>query len=211
MADELEQRVRRSVSDDEHLATLEHLLDLGVLRQLDREIAQRLVIARGDDVADIGVFAHEHDRHAVDTRDLGDSLHDREEDPAEVEVRRERLRHLEHDLGVTLLALELIHRRAQVKLPTDAGDELDRSKRLAHEVVRSRLEGSRDLGVGIERREHEHRYVTRLGTRAQDAQDLVAVWGWHHEVEQHQRRTNLVDLLECFGARASAAAQRIRR
>ena len=89
--------------DDERLAAREHLLDLGVLREVDGQVAQLLVVARGDDVADVARLAHEDDAHAVDARDLGDALHDGEEDAAEVEVRRERLGELEHDARVLLL------------------------------------------------------------------------------------------------------------
>ncbi len=97
VAHDLEQRVRRDVGDDERLAAREHLLDLGVLREVDGQIAQLLVVARGDDVADVARLAHEDDAHAVDPRDLGDALDDGEEDAAEVEVRRERLRELEDE------------------------------------------------------------------------------------------------------------------
>ena len=111
VADDLEQRVRRGVGDDERLAAREHLLDLGVLREVDGQIAELLVVARGDDVADVARLAHEDDAHAVDPRDLGDALDDREEDAAEVEVRRERLRELEDDLRVLLLPARAPRRR----------------------------------------------------------------------------------------------------
>ena len=42
---DLEQRVRRRVLDDERLAAREHLLDLGVLREIDGQIAELLVVA----------------------------------------------------------------------------------------------------------------------------------------------------------------------
>ncbi len=202
VAHELEQRVRRRVADDEHLAALEHLLDLGVLRELDRQVPQRLVVARRDDVADVRVFAHEHDRDAVDARDLGDSLDDREENAAKIEVRRERLRHLEDDVGVALLALELLHRRAEAELPADARDELDRAERLAHEVVGARLESARDLAVGVERRQHHDRDVASLGPGAQNPQDLIPVRRRHHEIEQDERRPDLIDLGEGLRSRA---------
>ncbi len=61
VADDLEERVRRHVRDDERLAAREHLLDLGVLGEIDGQIAQTLVVAGGDDVADLARLANEHD------------------------------------------------------------------------------------------------------------------------------------------------------
>ena len=134
-------------------------------------------------------------------RDLGDALDDREEDAAEVEVRRERLRELEHEARVLLLLRERVDDAAEAELAADARDELDRLEGLADEVVGARLEGLGDLLVGLERREHDDGQVARLGARAQDAQDLVAVGRRHHEVEQDERRLHLLDLLERLGAR----------
>ncbi len=48
---DLQQRVRGHVGDDERLAAREHLLDLRILREVDGQIAQLLVVASGDDVA----------------------------------------------------------------------------------------------------------------------------------------------------------------
>ena len=78
-------------------------------------------------------------------------------------------------LRVLLLARERVHRGAEAELPADARDELDRLERLADEVVGAGLEGLRDLVLAVERGEHDHGEVARLGPRAQDAQDLVAV------------------------------------
>ena len=77
---------------------------------------------------------------------------------------------------------------AQAKLPADPRDELDGLEGLAHEVVRPGLERLRDLVVRVEGGQHDDRQIARLGARAQDAQDLVAVRRRHHEVEQHERR-----------------------
>ena len=201
--------MRRHVGDDERLAAREHLLDLGVLREVDGQVAQLLVVARGDDVADVARLAHEDDAHAVDLRDLGDALDDREEDAAEIEVRRQRLRELEDEPRVLLLLRERLDEAANAELPADARDELDGLERLAHEVVGARLEGPRDLLVGLERREHDDGQVARLRPRAQDAQDLVAVRRRHHQIEQHDRRLHPLDLLERLGARADRHVRKV--
>jgi hypothetical protein len=60
---------------------------------------------------------------------------------------------------------ELVHHAAQAELAADARDELDRLERLADEVVGARLEGARDLVVGVERREDDDREV-RVSGRA---------------------------------------------
>jgi len=57
VARDLEERVRRRVGDDERLAAREDVLDLGVLGEIDGEIAELLVVGRGDDVADVPLFA----------------------------------------------------------------------------------------------------------------------------------------------------------
>ena len=75
----------------------------GYFAEVDGQVAQLLVVAGGDDVADVARLAHEDDAHAIDLRHLGDALDDREEDAAEVEVRRERLGELEDEPGVLLL------------------------------------------------------------------------------------------------------------
>ena len=96
-------------------------------------------------------------------RHLGDALDDGEEDAAEVEVRRERLRELEDDLRVLLLLARA--RRSTPRRrswPADARDELDRLEGLADEVVGARLEGARDLLVGVERGEDDDGQVARL-------------------------------------------------
>ena len=131
----------RDVGDDERLAAREHLLDLGVLREIDRQVAQLLVVAGGDDVADVARLAHEDDAHAIDLGDLGDALHDGEEDAAEVEVRRQGLRELEHEPRVLLLLRQRLDEAAQAKLPAYARDELDGLEGLADEVVGAGLEG----------------------------------------------------------------------
>src|SRR5207302_580459 len=101
-------------------------------RALQSAIAIALAIVC---VSASGLSANEDDRHAVDARDFRDAVHDREEDPTDVEVRRERLRELEDDLGVLLLARELLHRGAEAELTAYARDELDGLERLLHEVV----------------------------------------------------------------------------
>ena len=101
-AHDVEERMRRRVLDDERLARLHDLLDLGVLAELDGQVAELFVVARGHDVADVARVAHEHDAAPIDARDVGDAAHDREEDVSKVERRAERLRELEHDLRVAL-------------------------------------------------------------------------------------------------------------
>ena len=201
VTDDLEDRVGRDVGDDEGLAAAEHLLNLGVLRQHDGEIAQRLVVRRRHDVAHVPRLAHEHDRHAVDLRDLRDALRHREENPSEIQVRRERLRQLEDNGRVLLLLRQLVHDAAQTKLATEARHELDGLEGLAHEVVRPRFEGARDLVVGVEPRHDDDRHIARLLARPQDTEHLVAVGRRHHEVEQDQRGLKLVELRDGVGAR----------
>ena len=94
---DLEKRMGRHVGDDEGLAAREHLLDLGVIREVDRQIAQLLVVARGDHIAESPRLAHEDDAHPIDLGHFGDALHDREQDAAEVEVRRQGPRELEDE------------------------------------------------------------------------------------------------------------------
>ncbi len=199
-AEQLEERMLRGVLDDERLAAREHLLDLGVLLEVDRQVTELLVVGSGDDVADVLLLADEDDRDTVDLRDLRDPLHDGEEDPAEVEVRRERLRQLEDDLRVLLLARERLHRLAEAELSPHAGDELDGLERLPDEVVRTGLERLRDLVLRVERGEHDDRQVLRLRPRAEDAEHLVAVGLRHHQVEQDDRRAEVLELREGLGA-----------
>ena len=192
----------RCVLDDEGLTAREHLLDLGILGEVDGEIAELLVVGRGDDVANVLLLAHEDDRDAIDLRDLGDALDDREEDAAKIEVRRERLRELEDDARVLLLAGERIHRGTQAELASHASDELDRLEGLSDEVVGAGLERLGDLVLTVERGEDDHRQIAGLGTRTEDAEDLVAIRRGHHEVEQDDRGMQLLDLRESLGARS---------
>src|SRR5690348_5144968 len=115
--------MRRSVFDDERRIAREHLLDLGILREIDGQVAELLVVRRGHDVTNVLLLANEDDGDAVDLRNLGETLNDREEDAAEVEVRREGLRQLEDDLRILLFLTELLHRRAEAELPADARHE----------------------------------------------------------------------------------------
>ena len=170
VAHDLEERVGGDVGDDEGLAAREHLLDLGVLREIDGQVAQLLVVARGDDVADVARLAHEDDAHAVDLRHLGDALHDREEDAAEVEVRGERLRELEDDCASCSFLASASTTPRSAELPADARHELDRLERLADEVVGARLEGRAISSSRVERGEHDDGQVARLGSRPQNAQ-----------------------------------------
>ena len=142
----------------------EHLLDLGVLardRWADRAAARRRWRRRRSRRPPARARARCCTRSTL--RDLGDAPHDREEDVAEVEGRRERLRELEDDLRVVLLARERLDDAAHAELAADARDELDRPEGLADEVVGARLEGLRDLVVGVERGEHDDGQVARLG------------------------------------------------
>ena len=121
--DELHERMRRGVFDDERLPARQDLLDLGILREIDRKVTELLVVGRRDDVAHRPrrlcgrpeVLVDEHDRHAVDLRHLGETLDDGKEDRAKIEVRGERLRQLEDDLRVRRLLAELLFRLRAVE------------------------------------------------------------------------------------------------
>jgi len=187
-ADEIEERVRLHVLDHQGLAVAEHLLNLGVFLQLDRQIEQLFVVARGDDVADPIPVTDEDDAAAIDARDLGDAADDGKEDVAKIERGGERLRQLEDDLGVALLAAEGLHVLAHPQLAADAGDELHRAEGLADEIVGAHLEGLRDVFLGVERRQHHDGQVGRARVAAERAEHREAVGRRHDEVEQHQRR-----------------------
>ena len=59
-------------------------------------------------------------------------------------------------------------------------------------VVGAGLEGLRDLrALASSGGEHHDGHVARLRARAEDAEDLIAVRRRHHEVEEHERRTEL--------------------
>ena len=191
MADDLEERVDRGIGNDERLSAREHLLDLGVVAEVDREIAQVLVVRRGDHVPHVPRLAHEDDRHAVDARHLGDALHDREEDAAEVEVRRESLRQLQNDLRVLFFTFELLHRAAQAKLAAEARDELDGARNgflTKSSAPASNVNARAISSCASRRREDDDREVPRLGARAEDAEHLVAVGRRHDEIEEDDRR-----------------------
>jgi hypothetical protein len=198
-AKDLEHGVGRRVGDDERGPRRQNLLYFWVFSQIDGEVAELLVVRRGDDVAHVSL-AHEHDGDAVDLGDLGDALHDREQDAAEVEVRGERLRELGHDEGVFFAARKLVLRGSEAHLPPNTRDELDGLEGLAQEVVGAGLEGARDLVVRVEGGEHHDRDVLRVLAGAQDAEDLVAVGRGHDEVEQDHVGFVPVDLPERLGA-----------
>ncbi len=130
--------------------------------------------------------------------------------PAEVEVRRERLRQLEDEPSVLLLLREGFDEAADAQLPADARDELHRLEGLADEIVGPGLEDPRNLLVAFERGEHDDGQIARLRAAPQDAQDLVAVRRRHHEVEQHDRRLHSLDLLESLRARADGNMREVR-
>ncbi len=191
VAHQVEERVRRRVLDDERLARGHHLLDLGVLAEVDGQVPQLLVVAGGDHVADVALVPHQDDAAPIDARHLGDAAHHGEEDVAEVEGGRERLGELEHHLGVALLAAQGLDVLAHAELPADAGHQLDRAEGLADEVVGARLEGAGHVVVRVERGEHHHRDVGGARIVAERAQHRESVRRRHHQIEQHQRRRAL--------------------
>ena len=168
--------------------------------EIDGQIAQLLVVARGHDVADVAFVANEHDAAAVDLRHLGDAPHDREEDVAEVEARRERLRELEHHLGVALLrASASMYSRMRscprMRATSSAGRNGLRTKSSAPEA------NARATSSSPSSRVSTTTGTSRRPGRASDgAQDRVAVGRGHHQIEEHQRREPLREI----HARASA-------
>ena len=138
----LEHRVGRRVADRQRGAGPQHLEDLGVLVEVDAEVLDLLIVARRDDVADLPALGarREHDRDSVDVHHLGDAADDRVEDVAEVERRRQRLRELEHRLGVALLVRERGDGLEDPQLRADAPRELGLLRGPAHDVVGPRLE-----------------------------------------------------------------------
>ena len=187
-------------------------LDLGVLAQVDRQVAQLLVVARGDDVADVALVAHEHDAAAIDARDLGDAAHDREEDVAEVERGGERLRELQHDLRVALLAAERVDVLAHAELPADARHELDRPEGLADEVV-----GARPRRRWATSSSESSAVSTTTGTSAVRGSSRTArstanpSGGRHDQVEQDQRGRVLREPRERVATRSRPRPWRARR
>jgi hypothetical protein len=188
LAHDVKQGMRARVADDERLARRHDFADLGVLGELDGQVAQVLVVARRDDVADVAFVAYEHDAAPLDLRDLGDAPHDGEEDVAEVEARRESLRELEDDLRVALAPLEGVHVLAYAKLSADAGDDLRGAHRLADEIVGAGGERARRFVVALEARHDDDRDVTQRGTRANGPQNRVTVRVWHDQIDEHERR-----------------------
>ncbi len=63
--------------------------------------------------------------------------------------------------------------------------------------------------VRVERGEDDDGDVARLRTRPEDAKHLVPVGRRHHEVEQDERRSNLIDLLERLGAGAHGHVRQV--
>ncbi len=187
VAHDLEQRVGGDVGYEQRLATREHLLDLGIFREVDGQVTQLLVVAGCHDVAHVAALAHEDDAHTVDLGYLGDALDDGEEDAAKIEVRRERLRELEDQPCVLFLLGERLDDAMETELAAHAGHQLDRLEGLAHEVVGAGLERAGHFLVRLERGQDDDGHVARLRARAQDAQHLVAVRRRHDQVEQHNR------------------------
>jgi hypothetical protein len=200
LAHDVEQGMRARVADDERLARGHDFADLGVLGELDGQVAQVLVVARGHDVADVALVAHEHDAAAFDLGHLGDAPDDGEEDVAEVEARRERLGELEDDLRVALAPLECVHVLAYAKLSADARDDLRGAHRLADEIVGARGEGARRLVVALEARHDDDRDVAERGARANGPQNRVPIRIWHDQIDDHERRRLAGEPLERLAA-----------
>ena len=145
VANELAECVGREIWNDEGLAAGEHLRDLGVVREIDGQVAELLVVAGGHDVTHVPRLSDEDDADPIDLRDLGDALDDSEEDAAKVEVRREGLGELEDEAGILFLLGEGVDDDAEAELPANARHELHRLEGLSNEVVCAGLESSSDL------------------------------------------------------------------
>ena len=188
LAHHVEERVGTRVAMTRGSPRRHDLADLGILVQIDGQIAQLLVVARGDDVADVAFVANEHDAAAIDLGHLGDAADDGEEDVAKIEGRRERLGQLEHDLGVALARASASMYSRIRSCPRIASDELggpgtacERNRR------RPTRRRSRPRRRRRGRREHDHRNVAQRGARADGAEDARSRRLGHHQVEEHQR------------------------
>ncbi len=210
VTDNLQKRVSRDVWDDERLSARKHLLDLGVVDEIDGQITQLLVVARCNDVSDVARFPNDDDAHAVDPSNLRDALNYGEKDPPKVEVARERSSQLENEASVVFFSRKRLDETVGSELPTHARDELDGLEGLAHEVVGSCGERLCDLLVSLKGGEHDYWKVTRLESRAERSEYLVAIGLRHDEIEQHDGGSDLLDLVQGFGARTNGHVRELR-
>jgi hypothetical protein len=168
----------------------------------DRSTWRILAVVVGrDDVAHVALLGRQHDAAPIDLRDLGHPPDDGLQDLAHVEAGRERLRQLEHHLRVALSLRDRLDVLPEPELPPDARHQLGRPERLAQEVVCARLERARHLVLGVERRQHDHRHLGRLGPPTERAHHLVAVGLGHHQIEQHEAGSVLLDPAQRLGTR----------
>ncbi len=149
--------MRRRVGDGQRLAGAEDLLDLRVLREVEAQIGELLVVTRDHHVADVLLarFRGEDDGDAGDVHDVGDAPDHGVEDLAEVEGRSQRLGQLEHDLSVLLLVGEGLHEAAHAELGADPCGQLRGGERPPYDVVRADLEGALEGGAIVRIRD-EH-------------------------------------------------------
>src|SRR5690606_13662497 len=165
----VEDRMRRGVGERQRAARAEGLLALRVLRQVEAEVRQLLIIRVDDDVADVALlfFRREDDRDAAYLDDLGDAPYDRVEDLVKVEGARQGLGELEHHLRVLLLARELLRVRPQPQLAAHAPDELCWPQRRGDAVVGAAPERGVDGGLRRLRQEGEDGHLPWGRTVAQ--------------------------------------------
>jgi len=131
-------------------------------------------------------FGQEDDAAAIDAHHLGDALHDREQDVADIEARGERLGELEQGLLLPIPARQPVEVLPDPHLHAQASQELTGPERFLHVIVRAARERTLDLAVRFEGRQHHDRHVGEARSPAHVAEDGVPIRLRHHEVQQNR-------------------------
>ncbi len=193
LAHRFEQRMASGVADHQRVSGPQDFADFRVLAQVDRQIAEPLVVAGGDHVTRGFRIADQNDAATIDVRNLGHAAHDREQDVADVERRSERLRQLEHGLRVPFSAAQAFDVIPHAHLAADAGDQLGRPERLMDVVVGAGRKDALNFLVRVERGQDQNRGLGELTFASNETKHREAIGLGHHQIEQHQRGNILVE------------------
>ena len=131
----IQQRVAARIVDDERLARLQHLADFRIGREIDAQLADHGVVARGYHPAGTALRIDEDERAPFHRQPACKLFHHFEEQAVDVAARRERPRHVEQRGEVLRLPEHLVAVAARTRKRAEQRRKIRGGVRGAHESV----------------------------------------------------------------------------